>query len=424
MPASSTRTPRETPATPTRTKPKGGGGLFVFVLFGLLVIGGGIFALIYFLSDSPKPDNEMLAYLPAESTVVIGIDVEESLKSPKTKGMALKFIGYRIDPIMGEDLGFVSILKRVNLSEKDIARIAIGARDWQTIDQMLYKGNAPAPTNPDANQFSVVIRMKQPIDKAKLVEAMGGREQKKGEKTYYALGPRMAIAFPSDSLIVVTSQNDKLLDKILNADPGKPAISAEMMDLVKRSSRGHMWFAMQRRALQETTYIGIKESNYCPFLTNETAEALKGMTGVGGWFKFDGDQARFTVSADCGDVGNATRAADKLNSLIEQQRDLAIDKDPRIKSYSKTPKGNHVMPADWEVLGHIQRSASVALSGNTIEFSAEIPAESVETLFELITKPARPASTSQQKGPGTIIAPIGKGPIGPPPLPPPPKKKT
>src|SRR4051794_34381642 len=72
-----------------RKKRKGGSGTAIaLICLGLLLVGGLIFALIYFLGGN-NLDSEMLAYLPAETNVIVGVDVEELMKNEKVKNSVM-----------------------------------------------------------------------------------------------------------------------------------------------------------------------------------------------------------------------------------------------------------------------------------------------------------------------------------------------
>src|SRR5262245_46134174 len=78
--------PRDNDINRHRKKRKGGGGTaIVLICLGVLLVGGLIFALIYFLGGNSNLDSEMLAFLPAETNVMAGIEIDELMKNDKIK---------------------------------------------------------------------------------------------------------------------------------------------------------------------------------------------------------------------------------------------------------------------------------------------------------------------------------------------------
>ncbi len=380
MPAPTTRTRRE--SAPPRVKSSGGGGIFLLVLAGLLVIGGGIFALIYFLGDSPKTDNEMLAYLPHDSTLIVVIDGNELLKANKLMLLPQN--------LPGSDWGVLELVAKEKLSPDNIAYLAVGMRDFRPQPRPVLMPGSKAESvlrpNAEGEYASMVFRTKQSVDKAKLIAAWSGREEKKGNKTYYVLGasePRAAVPnlkcfFPSDTLIVFT-RNDKVLEKIIAADATKTAFSAEMQDVIRRVNHGPIWFAMTRRALQETTYTRIKDEGAFPYLTSDTAEAIKDLQAFGGWFKVNGDRLDFTVNLVCSDAAIAARTTEKLKKLVAENRDKNVNENDDVKAFKK--KHPAIAAGVWNACNDIQRTAIVGLNGNAIELSATIGVDSLDPVL-------------------------------------------
>lgn len=417
MPASSTR-------APSGPKSKGGNALFALVIVGLLVVGGGIFALFFFLGESPRADDEMLAYLPADTSFIIAVDVEELKKAEKSRTWTTSLS--QLDPAI------IDLLTRGGLSlSTDVSHVVVGVRELKIsapriapprmgTGGMNTKANLPVATpNAEPDHASSVLRMKQGVDKAKLVAAWSAIELKKGDKSYYLIPSHTADAalkcfFPPKDTLIVFTRNDKVLEKILAADPGKPSISEEMQYVARRVSKGPVWFAMSRRALPERMYIDIKGDGACPYLTTDTVEALKNTETAGGWLKLEDDRVEMTISLTCTESAIAGRAAEKLKQLFADNRTTDLNSNSSIADYKKKNGTMMISPAVWDACGEIQRTAKVDFSNYALEVTASFAADDLTPLIVEITtmrldKPADPFPTLPSGLPvGGPKTPIGK----------------
>jgi hypothetical protein len=406
MPASAIRTRGESAAPHARAKSNGGAGLFLIVVLAMLAIGGGIFALIYFLGESPKTDNEMLAFLPPDSSLVVSIDFDELAKTEKLRRLE--------EALPGSDPEVFALIDKADL-RRSVVNMTVGIREFYPRVILPPTAKGPGLFNtrnvpPEGDPASVVFRTRQPVDKAKLIAAWSGRESKKGDKTYYlstlanSAGLSLKFFFPTDTLIVFT-RNEKVLEKIIVADPGKPAISDELLSVVKRVSRGPIWFAMKRKLLIEKTYNEIKDEGACPFLTDDTIEAIKHLESIGGWLKLDGDRVGFTVDLTCDDSAIATRVTESAKQLVQDLRTVAINDNPKIAAYRKKYPTRIVSPPIWDACYEVQRTAKVGMNGYAIEIRAECNADGLVPLLVEMTTVKMPPVPAPPKG-----LPIGVGP--------------
>jgi hypothetical protein len=408
MPVSAIRTRGVSTTRPSQSS--GGAGRFFIVLLAMLAVGGGIFALIHFLSDNPKTDDGMLAFVPPDSNLIVSVEFDQLAANAKLKEFE--------ENLPGSDWEALALIDKADM-RKNISHLVVGIREFSPRVFIPVTPKEPGAVktppaqpqrsvSPQGDVASMVFRTKHPVDKAKLISASSGREAKKGDKTYYIVNSTDSAAaslkffFPSDTLIVFT-RNDKVLEKIIAADPGKSALPAEMQSLVQRVSRGPIWFAMNRRLLKEPTYLGLKDEGNCPFLTEDTLEALKHLESIGGWLKLDGDHVEFTVRVTCDDPAYAMRVADKGKHLVSEIRNLPINENTKIQAYRKKYPWKIVSPALWDACVEIQRTARVSMSGAAIEIRAECNAEAIVPLLKEMAinrLPPAPIPTEWPKFPG------------------------
>jgi hypothetical protein len=339
----------------------------------------------------------MLAFLPPDSNLVVSVDFDELAKSGKLKEFE--------ENLPGSDPEVFTLIAKASM-RKNISHMTVGVHEFiprtiiPTAPKAPGKVTSPAGAqpprtgNPLGEPASMVFRTRQPIDKAKLIAAWSGGETRKGDKIYYIAGTTAPAAvslkffFPTDTLIVFT-RNDKVLEKIITGDLSKPAISAELQEVVKQVSRGPIWFAMNRRLLMERTYFEIKDEGACPFLTDGTIEGLKHLDWIGGWLKLDGDQVQFTVKLVCDEVAFATRVADKAKQIVHELRTdpkIATTNDnPKVKAYLSKYPTKIVSPALWDMCTEVHRTIKIGMSGNALEIQAECNAEGLVALLKEMT---------------------------------------
>src|SRR6516165_4915365 len=104
---------------PRPAKKSGRGTLIALICLGVLLIGGLIFALIYFLGGSNNLDSEMLAYLPPETNLMAGVEVEELIKNDKVKNLVTVLL-------QNEGRDFYAKMREAGMSENDFTRILVG----------------------------------------------------------------------------------------------------------------------------------------------------------------------------------------------------------------------------------------------------------------------------------------------------------
>ncbi len=363
---------------PKRTK-SGNGALVTMICLGLLLVGGMIFALVYFLGGGSggNLDSEMLAYLPAETNLMSSVDVEELLKNEKMKKLLDELFQTR------EGKRERATLTEVGISEQDVAHIVMGG---EAPDGKKDRAGRKADDDESAPAFSVVIRFKKPVDKAKIAKGMGFAEQNKNGKTYFKSEKPMReplLWFPSDTLMVITA-SEKQLDALFSKEPSKVVVSDEMQQLAKKMSKGQFWAVASRNALPDDwlKFIDMGKALRLPYLPTELLDAVKDMKGAGLWVKVDGDKVSFGIVGHCANKD----AAEKIEKAVQKEID-----ERRGKELTKDSVAGHVLkkaPDVLKTLSHeVQKTIAVERSGETVEISAEFNINLAQQAVDLLTKP-------------------------------------
>ena len=372
---------------PRRRKKKKTSSLPVMIglgLFGLIALAG-IGYLIYSLiagGGGGSYDTEMLAFLPAESTLVASVDCDELAGNAKLKevvGNIGKMSGN--DPLKEAN----EKLKPTGLTTDDFSRLVMGG----TVD----KGD---PT--------IVLRTKKSFDRVKMAEFLEcKKEEKKGDKTFYTNpnGGDAVVYFPGDTLAVKTTK--KQFETLSTKDSSKMMLTEEMQDLAKKMSKGHIWVAIFKNMLPKETMdqIDFVKAARIPYLPPELIDAVKDMKGFGFWAKADGDKIKFGLGVLCTKQEVAEKAESAMQKEIDEQRNKNLEDNPIIKNNPLLQTKE--MPSEVKSLtSSLQKSMAVDRSGSLIEMTGGFGLSDLEAVMKKSgIGQQRPQPQPQPKIPGT-----------------------
>jgi len=328
-----------------RRKKSGNGPIIAMIGLGVLLVGGLIFALYYFLGRD-KVDSEMLAYLPKDTNVIAGVEVEEMLKNDKLKELWKKLTE------KGETKQILDKLKQADLDENDISKVMFGGG---------------VKTMEPGDSSTIVVRLKKDVNKEKLAKAFDLKETEKNGKKFYTtkVDPGTRIILPTDRLIVVV-QSEKRLDEILGKDPGNVLVSDSMQELAHKMSKGALWVAIDRSSLGDSMKDiekgkGAKDPDGELLMPDAVIDAVKDLKGLGFYLKVEGDKASLKTGLLCKDSDAASKAADELKKLLDKHKKDGFEKSPLFMAVAGAPK------EVTSYFNEILQSASVESSGAMLE---------------------------------------------------------
>ena len=175
-------------------------GAFVFLLFiGLLLL---IDPFHFFASSA----SEMIAWVPSEMQAVEGADVEALTKNTK---------------VMGMTRGDVKDAENIGVKLEDMSSYLVAKR------------------SPKGSNELMVVKLKNPADKDKIIKSAGGQEATASGKKYYRTKDKGALYFASDKLLIL-AKSENTLTPLLAKDPGQIVVSDEMKSAVQRAD-GDFW---------------------------------------------------------------------------------------------------------------------------------------------------------------------------------------
>jgi hypothetical protein len=339
---------------PKKKKKKSNVGVMIALSVGGLLALAGVAYGLYLLLGGSSYDTEMMAFLPADTNYLIGIEVEDLMHNEKAKSFLKKAQQSEADKF--------AELKKAGIGEDDISRILIGSK--------VGKGNGNASLS-----SVVVIRLKKSVTPDKVAKGMGATEQKKNDKTYYKsskAGDQECMYFPSDTVIVITP-NEKIMEPVL-ASSNKVLISQEVQDFAKKMSGGQIWMAMVNPEIGSSMGDPSKELKTPP----EVASALKSARGIGGYANIESDKLSLGLGVLCSDSDAPSKAADPLEKNLKSETGMI-----------STLKGmvGLFLPELKPILDDVQKSAQVSSSGNVLELTASINMTNIEPLVNKAMAP-------------------------------------
>jgi hypothetical protein len=329
------------------------------------------------LSGGAEAERLMsMAFLPAETNVMGGIDAEALMNNDKFKGFVKKYAQ------MAGNSDVMNKLKEAGVTEDDVSHILFGGMTELEPRLNVEKKERMA--------FAFVIRFKKSIDKAKMTKAMDTTEQKKNDQLFYkSVKPdsHLYVFFPLDSVMVLAS-SEKQIDSI-TANNGKLAITDEMKDLEKKLNKGQIWFAFSRALVEDQLKTFDELKGNIPGVPAEAAsdliEAIKSMRGGGGYVKLEGEVATFGLGMLCSESTLAFRATEALNKFLKADS----NNNSPIKAISSM-----VPPEMKNIVNDVQKSISVSSADALVELSAAVNVDSLVPLVKMIESPAAPQGVS------------------------------
>ncbi|MCE9530161.1 MAG: hypothetical protein K8T89_03345 [Planctomycetes bacterium] len=302
-------------------KKTGNGALVAMISLGVLLLGGMIFALVYFFMGN-NLDNDMLAYMPADTNMMFGLDVEELLKNDKLKDQWKKAKAEK------EGKEIVDKLKEADIEDDDISRILYGTK--AIVDEDSFK-----------DSLTMVIKTKKDYDKEKLIKAFEMERQEKNGKIYYKDKRKsdMRVVLPTNRLIVFLG-SQKRLDDVLEKDASKVVISDAMRELAKKMSKGPIWLAIDRSLFGDELknldqLKGKKDEKGELLAPTELIDAAKDLRGLGMYVKVDGDKITVKTGMLCKDSDNASKAASALQAFVDKHRKEKLEEKPELEGALK-----------------------------------------------------------------------------------------
>ncbi len=327
--------------------------------------------------DPPKAEavnvgtgkEDPLAYVPAESTMLVGADIGAVLKFKPEFAVFLPELLKG-----GETKLLLDPKKEIGLDPAELFdRILIAVQ----MDVSKFAGKEP----PRPDFVTVIIRSKVPFDQRKVARAVSsvGARKVKDKYIFDVKDPNVTTAYmPSDNILILTNLDGAGLDNLLASDGVKPAVAPEAVELVRKADKAALWMVLPFDA---TIKKGIESMMPLvvvlpPELQPAVKTAAPETKALGLWLTADPNNAKMSVALRCGNPAHAQQLAggmmgywNKMKPGLNQQLAAAM-KDVKL------PKGVSTLVAG------IFASTQAVAAGPIVETSVQLSLPAIEEVVK------------------------------------------
>jgi hypothetical protein len=268
-------------------------GISVGVVCGLVVLGGGALLLFSFLGGGGE---EPLGYLPSNSAMVGGANIQAILASP---------IGTTMGPVLSSPtMPFSKVMTATGNKPMN-----------EAFDRVVFGG--------DQNGVTVVVKTMASIDRNKLAEAFGSSSSTSiGGQRVYRLGgggPK-AMFVPNKRIAVFSDASDNQLDSIARSSGSKTAVSSDLTTLAGKFNSSTIWAVVGPEMLKDPSF----QTGFAAGLQSSPegkafAPVMQSARGAGVGIDFSSDLVlRFGVQ--CADEAAASAAVAQIQAASAKSR--------------------------------------------------------------------------------------------------------
>ncbi len=299
-----------------------------------VLLGGGLIFLLYYLFSGGGYDKEMMAYMPSDSAVLIGGNVEEAMDIDAVKDLVQT--GLKNAP--GEVTG---VLTKAGFKIENISKVLVG---------ITKNGQGGVLT----------VRFKDKPEPKKIADAVQAKEDKHKDKTFYK-GPTGAFFFPSDDLLVGAMSEDAL-KKLIEKEGSDIAISEDLNKLAKKVAKNTFWVATTEANNSGFGGFGKMGGGIPGIGAGSLPSDAKGIAlGV----KITSSKLSLQVTVQCKDSDEASKRSDDANKQLPDAKKGG----PTIINAAI---GNKLDEAGKTAIKEAIESIDVGSSGDLLTISASI----------------------------------------------------
>jgi hypothetical protein len=360
----------------------------------LLLAGGGLGA--YFWLRTPNY-QEPLAFVPANSTVIVSADVENLIDQLGVNALVEQALKQT-----SAEVKFADCKKETDLEFKELFSQVTFALTTP-VQQMM---NPAAGLNPN-QKVVVVVKSKVPFDPKKVAKHLNFPDvpEKLAGKSYYkktVTKDQLALFMPSKRLMVITNMVEKELEGILTADGNKIAPSGDMLAMITRVRSSPFWtVSLNDPNAAKNMQANLGAQMAVPGLDmNALTTAMAGAKSSAAWLDIENNQVKLTLGLMFPDPGGATRMVtelDKAWKLAKGLIGLAMFA-PQMKDAPKMVK---------DAIDEVMKNTKVTNQETLAQISTEIGLANVKLMIQELDK-AMSGSRQGFVSPGTN--PVGANP--------------
>jgi len=302
---------------------KSGKGLLIGIIAGsvlaVLLAVGAVAAWVWpgFLisyTNKGTGNEDPLAYVPADSTMVFGFDGNTLLNNPA------------FGPQLQAQLQKTS-------DEKDLfddCKASTGLEFKELFDRFIVAGKGSFPGGAalmaaNSNQDeTVVLQSKVPFNQKTVGEHFTGAERVKVNGKFYYKRTRSTpgntytyLFMPSDRILVLTKMPQNKLEAMINSDGSQPALAADTLSMARAAEKGAAWLVLPvsgsiKQLLGQFSSPAVQAQT--PPELKPALSALPNAKTLGVWGSLDGQKASLHVALLCADNAGAKNVAGGLQT--------------------------------------------------------------------------------------------------------------
>ncbi|HLN26734.1 MAG TPA: hypothetical protein VK395_03260 [Gemmataceae bacterium] len=328
------------------------GALFLFLLAG----GGlGFYLFMTWDKNRGRGDEDLLAYVPADSQVICGFDFKTMMSEPSIASWARG---------LAQDTR--------NNAFFEACRKETGLEFEQLFDHAVLAIKNPDPKNQRGAQqvspatYTLVARSSVPFDQNKVSKAAREAKAKKnGWKTYFQISepPYSFLFMPSNRTMVLSSVSEGQMETMINTGGANPVLPATALELIRSVEHDHFWAIFPNPSGAGSALFGGQQGpEFLPPNVKEMLEIVAKAKGLLLRGNFGGSKAKLSLHLHCADKESAVRGAELAQSLWDQ--DLKGAANPFVMA---------TIPAEVRpLIDEFLQSTQFATQGTTAQMTSEI----------------------------------------------------
>lgn len=246
-------------------------------------------------------DEDPLAYLPSESSLIVHLDFEAVFAQP--------LLGAKLEQQLLDNAGnnfYAECQRQTGLEFKDLfARVYYG-----------FHGNFPQDMERQPPPVTMVLRSRLPFEQRRVARSTRIRSTEKLQgKTYYKVDdPNFAFLFmPSDRIMVLSNVTPAEMEKIVASDGHQPLLRPEVAAFARGIERHSLWMVLP---LEGMLKVGIQDAVVmaAPDGLRGLGDALVKSRVAGLWGGLEGEGAAIHMGIECADGDSAAKAIKDLQA--------------------------------------------------------------------------------------------------------------
>jgi hypothetical protein len=361
-------------------------------LIVLIFVGGTFFAIKNYVIDKGRNKGtgkeNPLAFVPADSTVVFGVDLGPLWEQPAVAAQIEKAFGQNPQDF------FADLKKNTGIEKHEL------------LDRVIFasKINLANPMQPPL--MTLIFQSKVPFNQNKVRDSEKELvAQTAGGKTYYKRSGAASaqvgwVYMPSDRIMIFSNLPENQMKELVESDGVSPKLPAPVTSMAEDLEKSLFWMVLPfTSALKEQMQKGLAMGDNNPPELAPVNQALLQAKMLALSSTLANDKISLQVSLVCADEGSAKQVATSLQGYW--------DKNSKGLAGLQMKLGLAFLPKEFqamvkEMLENLQFSSQ----GATAQASTQFTAPSAEILARLV---ANQGVFAPRGGPG------GQVPGGPPP---------